>query len=388
MAGQYANVQLVVPRVGPRRRRCAPTSCGSPRARAPRGRPGSGCRGRRTRGRRRARAAGRPHAGRAPVSAVIGIASTSSSRPNWTRRSRRPSRSCTCRPAGSSARRCSAAPRVWASSSWRSSWSASPPDSSGCSSRSCPPRSARSSYVWSRITKSLRYSIAGTPDGVRIGYGLLSTGNETIPPGRIHAIEVEPAAALAPVRLVVGRINLAGHSVSAGNEAGSAPSCSRWARRRRPPGARAPAARLRCGRRSRSSTPASSAATARGLHAHAPPGRLAAPVLVAAHRVRRRRTASRSSGGGGCCAASRSCRSRACSASAVSGGRSSGCSASPRCACTRSPARFHRRCRSPTATTAFALLRAAADEAAIAPHPTRRTTGARPRHDRSRADAR
>ena len=44
------------------------------------------------------------------------------------------------------------------------------------------------SYVWSRITKSLRYSIAGTPDGVRIGHGLLSTGNQTIPPGRIHAV--------------------------------------------------------------------------------------------------------------------------------------------------------------------------------------------------------
>ena len=46
------------------------------------------------------------------------------------------------------------------------------------------------SYLWTRITKSLRYSIAATPDGVRVGYGLLSTGNQTLPPGRIHAIEV------------------------------------------------------------------------------------------------------------------------------------------------------------------------------------------------------
>lgn len=45
-------------------------------------------------------------------------------------------------------------------------------------------------YVYRRFTRSLRYSIAGTPDGVRIGYGLLSTSNDTLPPGRIHAIEV------------------------------------------------------------------------------------------------------------------------------------------------------------------------------------------------------
>ncbi|AXH36834.1 hypothetical protein DVJ78_16715 [Humibacter sp. BT305] len=45
-------------------------------------------------------------------------------------------------------------------------------------------------YVYNRFTRSLRYSIAGTPDGVRIGYGLLSTSNDTLPPGRIHAIEV------------------------------------------------------------------------------------------------------------------------------------------------------------------------------------------------------
>ena len=42
----------------------------------------------------------------------------------------------------------------------------------------------------SRFFKSLRYSIAGTSDGIRVGYGLLSTSNETIPPGRIHAVHV------------------------------------------------------------------------------------------------------------------------------------------------------------------------------------------------------
>ncbi|WP_341953029.1 PH domain-containing protein [Salinibacterium sp. TMP30] len=45
-------------------------------------------------------------------------------------------------------------------------------------------------YLLSRLTRSLRYSIASTQDGIRVGYGLLSTTNETLPPGRIHAVEV------------------------------------------------------------------------------------------------------------------------------------------------------------------------------------------------------
>jgi putative membrane protein len=46
------------------------------------------------------------------------------------------------------------------------------------------------SYTVNRFTRSLRYSIAGTSNGIRIGFGLLSTSNETLPPGRIHAVEV------------------------------------------------------------------------------------------------------------------------------------------------------------------------------------------------------
>jgi putative membrane protein len=45
-------------------------------------------------------------------------------------------------------------------------------------------------FLISRITRSLRYSIAATPEGVRVGFGLLSTSNETLPPGRIHSVKV------------------------------------------------------------------------------------------------------------------------------------------------------------------------------------------------------
>ncbi|QEO15078.1 PH domain-containing protein [Agromyces intestinalis] len=74
------------------------------------------------------------------------------------------------------------------------------------------------SYAWSQITKSLRYSIAGTPDGVRIGHGLLSTANRTIPPGRVHAIEASQWILWRPFGWWSVRVNLAGQSISANAE--------------------------------------------------------------------------------------------------------------------------------------------------------------------------
>jgi putative membrane protein len=71
-------------------------------------------------------------------------------------------------------------------------------------------------YYVSRFTKSLRYSIAGTPDGVRVGFGLLTTSNETLPPGRIHAIGVTQPVAWRPFGWWQISINKAGHSTNSG----------------------------------------------------------------------------------------------------------------------------------------------------------------------------
>nr|WP_241732415.1 PH domain-containing protein [Galbitalea soli] len=46
------------------------------------------------------------------------------------------------------------------------------------------------SFIVRRFTRSLRYSIAATPDGVRVGFGLLTLSNETLPPGRIHSVQI------------------------------------------------------------------------------------------------------------------------------------------------------------------------------------------------------
>jgi putative membrane protein len=73
-----------------------------------------------------------------------------------------------------------------------------------------------SSFYINRFAKSLRYSVAGTADGVRVGFGLLTTSNETLPPGRIHAVEVMQPLMWRPFGWWQIRIDTAGHSKEKG----------------------------------------------------------------------------------------------------------------------------------------------------------------------------
>jgi putative membrane protein len=72
------------------------------------------------------------------------------------------------------------------------------------------------SFYVRRFTKALRYTIAGTPDGVRVGYGLLSTSNETLPPGRIHSVQVSQSLLWRPADWWEVRVNVASHSTARG----------------------------------------------------------------------------------------------------------------------------------------------------------------------------
>ncbi|CAN5348966.1 PH domain-containing protein [soil metagenome] len=74
------------------------------------------------------------------------------------------------------------------------------------------------SYYVSKFTRSVRYSIAATPDGVRVGFGLLSTSNETLPPGRIHAVQVRQPLLWRPAGWWEITINRAASSRSSGSE--------------------------------------------------------------------------------------------------------------------------------------------------------------------------
>nr|WP_236779059.1 PH domain-containing protein [Agromyces seonyuensis] len=71
-------------------------------------------------------------------------------------------------------------------------------------------------YYWTRISKSLRYSIAPTAHGVRVGHGLLSTGSQTLPPGRIHAVQVSQPLLWRIFGWYLVQIDIAGQSARAG----------------------------------------------------------------------------------------------------------------------------------------------------------------------------
>lgn len=72
------------------------------------------------------------------------------------------------------------------------------------------------SFYVHKFTRSLRYTIAGTPDGIRVGFGLLSTSNETLPPGRIHSVEVSQPLLWRFFGWWEIKVNRAGHSSTKG----------------------------------------------------------------------------------------------------------------------------------------------------------------------------
>jgi putative membrane protein len=72
------------------------------------------------------------------------------------------------------------------------------------------------SFYIGRFTKSLRYSIASTRDGIRVGFGLLTTSNDTLPPGRIHAVQVNQPLLWRPFGWWEIKINKASHSSTEG----------------------------------------------------------------------------------------------------------------------------------------------------------------------------
>ncbi|WP_022882930.1 PH domain-containing protein [Gryllotalpicola ginsengisoli] len=63
-----------------------------------------------------------------------------------------------------------------------------------------------------RFSRLARYTISGSPEGVRVGYGLLGTSSETIPAGRVHAVELVQPLMWRPFGWWTIRINRAGRA--------------------------------------------------------------------------------------------------------------------------------------------------------------------------------
>ncbi|MCL2515571.1 MAG: PH domain-containing protein [Microbacteriaceae bacterium] len=67
-----------------------------------------------------------------------------------------------------------------------------------------------------RFGRLARYTVSGSADGVRVGYGLLATSSETIPAGRIHAVGVSQPLMWRPFGWWAIRINRAGRGKQRG----------------------------------------------------------------------------------------------------------------------------------------------------------------------------
>ncbi|MGO2060071.1 PH domain-containing protein [Microbacterium gubbeenense] len=80
--------------------------------------------------------------------------------------------------------------------------------------------------VWSALSKGFRFSIAPTPDGVRVSSGLLTTVTRTIPPGRVHAVEVTQSLLWRPFGWWSVRINRMGGQSASQQSSGQAAAAS------------------------------------------------------------------------------------------------------------------------------------------------------------------
>ncbi|WP_439689744.1 PH domain-containing protein [Curtobacterium sp. SP.BCp] len=79
-------------------------------------------------------------------------------------------------------------------------------------------------YYVRKFSRSLQYTIAETRDGIRIGFGLVSTSNETLPPGRIHAVSVAQPLLWRPFGwwdIRINRATNAGNGQSTNQQASS-----------------------------------------------------------------------------------------------------------------------------------------------------------------------
>jgi len=65
--------------------------------------------------------------------------------------------------------------------------------------------------IWQRLNFLWEFTVAESPDGLRVRHGLLSTSRQTVPPGRIQAILIHQPVSWRPFGWVQVRMNVAGY---------------------------------------------------------------------------------------------------------------------------------------------------------------------------------
>ncbi|GAA3696794.1 PH domain-containing protein [Arthrobacter ginkgonis] len=76
--------------------------------------------------------------------------------------------------------------------------------------------------LWSGFSNGFNFQAAASPDGLRMGYGLLDTRHQTVPPGRVQAVEIRRPLLWRPFGWYRVTVNVAGYGPGGnGNEARS-----------------------------------------------------------------------------------------------------------------------------------------------------------------------
>ncbi|MFC7401484.1 PH domain-containing protein [Citricoccus sp. GCM10030269] len=69
-------------------------------------------------------------------------------------------------------------------------------------------------YVWSGFNKGYNFTVATSPDGMRLRYGLLETSQQTVPPGRVQAVRIQQSLLWRPFGWYRVIVNVAGYGAA------------------------------------------------------------------------------------------------------------------------------------------------------------------------------
>ncbi|NAZ74440.1 PH domain-containing protein [Kineococcus sp. T13] len=75
------------------------------------------------------------------------------------------------------------------------------------------------SAVWQRFSRGFNFTVADSPDGVRMTHGLLEQRSQTVPPGRVQALQVSQSLLWRSAGWWRVEVNVAGYSGGSGSEA-------------------------------------------------------------------------------------------------------------------------------------------------------------------------
>ena len=70
-------------------------------------------------------------------------------------------------------------------------------------------------YVWSGFNKGYNFTVATSPDGMRLRYGLLETSQQTVPPGRVQGVLIQQSLLWRPFGWYKMVVNVAGYGIMA-----------------------------------------------------------------------------------------------------------------------------------------------------------------------------